>query len=182
MATTTAAQTLLAQRALNSRSDLPEEFWQLVESYRDGLILQAQTIVGSREDAEDVVQETFFAASRDFAKCQRLRLGAWLRSINRANAVDRLRGKRSESRRIQACIARASEDSFTTGGFSRLELRESLQKAVSTLPLDLQNVVRLRFFEHCSYQAIAEHLKIPIGTVSSMLMDASAALYARLRK
>ena len=124
---TTAAQTILKGGNLNSP---PDEFWELLEKFRPELIGQAQSILGNREDAEDAVQETFIAASRDCKKLPQQGLGAWLRSVNRANAVDRLRGRRSDSRRIQRKAEQLPEDTFTTGGFSRLELRDSLAHAI----------------------------------------------------
>lgn len=174
---TTAAQQILRGSHLNSP---PDAFWQLIEQYRPELIGQAQAILGNREDAEDVVQETFIAASRDHQKLPEKGLSAWLRSVNRANAVDRLRGKKSASQRILRKSQQVPEDTFTTGGFSQLELRDSLKHAMASLPENLRTIVQLRFFEHLSYKEISQRLNISIGNVSWLLMDASAALYARL--
>jgi len=75
----------------------------------------------------------------------------------------------------------APEDIFTTGGFSQLELRDSLKAAIEKLPDDLRAIVQLRYFDHLSYKEIAERLNIPVGTVNSILMDAFAGLFARLK-
>jgi len=166
---------------MSSASGAPDELWELLEKYRAELVGQAQAILNSRDDAEDTVQETFIEVSRDPKRLPQSGLGAWLKAINRRNAVDRLRGKRSDSRRIQLKAQHAPEDTFTTGGFSQLELRESLGSAIETLPENLKSIVKLRYFEQLSYKEISERLKVPVGTVNWMLMDAFAALFARLK-
>jgi RNA polymerase sigma-70 factor (ECF subfamily) len=174
---TTAAQRILKGRHSDSP---PDAFWELLEQFRPELVAQAQAIVCQREDAEDVVQETFIAVSRDHLKLPQKGLRAWLRSVNRANAVDRLRGKKSDSQRLLIRAQQIPEDVFTTGGFSQIEMRDSLKSAMKSLPENLQQVVELRFFKHYSYKQIAQTLNISIGNVSWLLMDASAALYTRL--
>jgi len=76
---------------MESPASGPGELWELLEQYRAELVKQAQAIVGNREDAEDVVQETFLKASRNIKKIPDSRIGYWLRTINRRNAVDRWR-------------------------------------------------------------------------------------------
>src|ERR1041385_909108 len=169
---TTAAHTILrSKRGMSSESEL----WELLEKYRADLVAQANAILNSRHDAEDAVQETFIEVSRDPHRLPKSGLGAWLKAINRRNAVDRLRGKRSDSRRLQLKAQQAPEDTFTTGGFSHLELRDSLGSAIETLPENLKAIVKLRYFEQLSYKQISERLKVPVGTVNWMLMDAFAA-------
>ena len=178
---TTSAQLPLMKRNMATAPEVPEPFSIQLESYRTALLQQAYLIIGNHADAEDAVQETLISAMREHARLTQTGLGAWLRSVNRANAVDCLRGKRTDSRCIQKKKQQASENTFTTGGFSQLELHDSLSRAIHTLPANLQEAVNLRFFEHLSYKQIAERLRIPIGNVSALLMDASAALYARMR-
>jgi RNA polymerase sigma-70 factor (ECF subfamily) len=162
--------------------NIPEEYWALVEQYRPELLNQALAILGNREDAEDVVQETFCDAVRDPAKLSNARsLGAWLKAINRCNALNRARGRRHDSSRMINVRNMEPERTFTTGGFNMLELRESVNIALAGLDPDLQKIVRLRYFEHLSYKDIAERLQIPIGNVGGLLMDASVKLYAKLK-
>ncbi len=163
-------------------ANIPDECWALIEKYRPELLAQACAILGNRDDAEDVVQETFCDAVRDPAKLSNARsLGAWLKSINRCNALNRARGKRHDSSRLIRVKNMDAERTFTTGGFNMLELRETVNIALGGLPPELQEIVRLRYFEHLSYKDIAERLRIPIGNVGGLLMDASVRLYAKLK-
>src|SRR5882724_8717440 len=136
MATTTAAQLTLRNskgRLQLDGADLPPQYWELIERYRGELTNQALAIVGNLQDAEDIVQETFCEAFRDSEKLREARsLGAWLRAINKNKALNRVRYKRQESKRI---IAAPRMD--TTGGFSVLEMRESVAKAIEELPSNL---------------------------------------------
>jgi RNA polymerase sigma-70 factor (ECF subfamily) len=166
---------------MSGSPDIPEQYWEVVERCRPELIAQAQAILGSREDAEDVVQETFCEAARHVEQlAQAESVLAWLKSINRANALDNLRSRQRDSKRVQTRHEQSVGDAFTTGGFSRLELGDTLRTAMATLPPHLREAVRLRYFEHLSYKQIAVQLKIPIGNVGGMLMDASVALFAQL--
>jgi RNA polymerase sigma-70 factor (ECF subfamily) len=163
-------------------TNIPDECWALVEQYRSDLINQAYAILGNQHDAEDVVQETFCDAVRDPEKLSNARsLGAWLKAINRCNALNRARGRRHDSSRLIAVRKLEPEQTFTTGGFNIVELRDTVNRALEGLSPDLQQIVRLRYFEHLSYKEIAERLQIPIGNVGGLLMDASVKLYAKLR-
>lgn len=167
---------------MRGEGNVPDEYWALVEQYRPELLNQALAILGNREDAEDVVQETFCDAVRDPAKLAHARsLGAWLKAINRCNALNRARGRRHDSSRLINVRNMEPERTFTTGGFNMLELRDSVNIALATLDPDLQQIVRLRYFEHLSYKDIAARLNIPIGNVGGLLMDASVKLYAKLK-
>lgn len=162
--------------------NIPDEYWSMIEKYRPELLQQAQAILGNREDAEDVVQETFCDAVRDPSKLTQARsLSAWLKAINRCNALNRARGKRHDSSRMINVRNMEPERTFTTGGFNMLELRESVNIALAGLDPELQKIVRLRYFEHLSYKDIADRLHMPIGNVGGLLMDASVKLYAKLK-
>jgi RNA polymerase sigma-70 factor (ECF subfamily) len=181
MAITTSAQQIIGNMRIDIPVSIPEKYWELIAQYREELIVQATEIVGNRNDAEDVVQETFCAAFKDCLKLPAASsIGAWLRSINRCNALDHRRGS---SRKLKAVERKQllGERTFTTGGFSVVELRESMHKAVDMLPQNLRDVVALRYWENLSFHEIAERLQIPIGTVQSRLFEASNRLYAKLK-
>src|ERR1043166_83800 len=98
MATTTSAQQILRRAGMDA-SGVPDHFWETLESYRAELEEQARAILGNSADAEDVVQETFCEALRNPQKLSEVRsVGAWLKTINRANALNRARDKRHDSK------------------------------------------------------------------------------------
>ena len=184
MATTTAAHTILTGvggAGTDWKSRIPEQYWEIIDRYRPELVTQAHAILNNVDDAEDVVQETFCDAIREPGKlAQADSVGAWLKSINRCNALNRRRDTQRSSKRMQA-VQRMDDDTFTTGGFTVMELRESIGKALVVLPQNLQAMVKLRYWEHLSCKEIAARLKMPEGSVKRMLFEANNKLYDRLK-
>ena len=181
MSATTAAQKILG--ASGAPSEVQDQLGELIHRYRGELINQALAILGNQEDAEDVVQETFCEALRnpdDLKKVQSL--GAWLRTINHGNAVDRLRGRRRDAAKSDRLRAMDPQREATTGGFSTIVLREAVAKAIEALPDRQREAVVLYYWEHLSYDEIATRLDVSSRTVRRLLYEASSHhLYAKLK-
>jgi len=162
---------------MNSPEGVPQAYWELVNQYRDELVAQAHAILNNIEDAEDVVQETFAEAFRNTDKMNNAEsLGAWMRTVNRCNALNRIR-TRSRERKKSARLQRIEPaKNHTTGGINALEIRDQVNKAMQTLPASMREIVRLRYWENLSYKEIGDILKIPIGTVMSRLARARGKL------
>ena len=163
-------------------SGFPAEFRALVEEHRQKLLRQALAILRNHSDAEDVVQETFCEAFKDRDKLAQVQsLGAWLSVTNHRNALNRLRTRQREQHRLVRKQRELPTRALTTGGFSGIELRDSIAKAIEPLPPSVRAAVVLRYFEHLSYAQIAERLKISKRTVGTLLCQASAHLYKALQ-
>ena len=181
MSITTSAQQILGNGRTDWHEGVPEKYWDMIDRYRDELILHAASILNNREDAEDVAQQTFCDAFRDCEKLPRTgSVGAWLREINRCNALNYLRDKGRAAKRADRKREENPDRTFTTGGFSIIELRELMVQAIKELPENLQKVVELRFWENLSFKEIAARLRLPLGTVQSRLFDASNRMYQKL--
>ena len=160
---------------------IPEKYWELVEQYRAELIDEALPIVGNREDAEDVVQETFCEALKTPGKLLAAdSIGAMLHAINRCNAVDRVRRKKRDSQRIVNKIQNDPGELATTGGFSGLERADFVANAIDTLTPKTRAVIVLHYFEHLTCKQIAERLKQPQGTVNRLLYEGLKTLFTKL--
>jgi RNA polymerase sigma-70 factor (ECF subfamily) len=182
MAITASAQDILRNAKMDFRQDIPPQYWETIERHRDDLVGQALGILGNMEDAEDVVQETFCEAFRDSGKLAQARsIGAWLRTINRCNALNRLRNRRRESDNQDKRREQSPDKSFTTGGFGAVEACDSVAAAIETLPADLRKVVVLRYWRYFSYKQIAAQMRIPPGAVGRMIYDATLQLYEKLK-
>lgn len=182
MPVTTSAQRILRHSLMDSESKIPESFWELVEQYRAELLNQALMITGTMADAEDVVQETFCEAMRgreELAKVRSVR--AWLRAINRANALDHQRNRKRDVDRTKRKQQQAPDRAVTTGGFSMLELRDSVAGAIDTLPPKLRTVILLRYWEQLSYDEVASRMNVTPSAVWHLLHDATLKLYGRLK-
>ncbi|MCW8133035.1 MAG: RNA polymerase sigma factor [Planctomycetota bacterium] len=155
-------------------------FWQLVDRFRADLINQGYAILGNLQDAEDVAQETLCRAYRELHQLNDpTKLGAWIRSINRCNALDLRRRRKRECNARHEIQEQGSDPA--TGGFTQVDVKELIARAVDSLPEDLRTVVVFRYWEHLPYQEIARRLNMPLGTVKSQLARADRLLERRLQ-
>lgn len=168
----------------------PDHFWQLVERFRADLVNQSLAILGNQADAEDVAQESLCQAFQELATLKDpQRLGVWMRSINRCNALDLLR-KRSREKvkhggRLAAENAMAPETTPTGSNLENVHRAgkvEVVARAVDALPEPFREVVVLRYWEKKSYEELAQCLGVPVGTIKSRLARADSMLVAKLRK
>lgn len=183
MALTTSANQIMsgAEKDARGQGAIPEQYWALVEEYRGVLVNQAYAILGNAEDAEDTAQETFCEAVRHPAKLAQARsLGAWLRSINKAHALNRLRERQGAAGREAKKREERAKRNFTTGGMSLVEMREALAQAIDALPKRQREVMVLRYWEGCSFEDIAARLKLPLTGVWRLHLDASMHLHRKI--
>lgn len=168
----------------------PDQFWQLVERFRGDLVNQAFAILGNQADAEDVAQESLCQTFQELNTLKNPRkLGTWMRSINRCNALDLWRKRKREQARAAAESAgHAAIAPETTPTGTNLELArrrrsaDQVARAVDSIPEPFRSVVVLRYWEKKSYEEIADWLSIPLGTVKSRMARADHLLVARLRR
>jgi RNA polymerase sigma-70 factor, ECF subfamily len=177
MPTTTLAHEILSLPGVKNGT-VPDKFWELLETYRSELINQAFGITGSMADAEDVVQETFCEAFRGSEKLAKVNsVGAWLRTINRGNALNRSTASRRKADNEKKHQPRAT---ICSGGFSGVEMHEALAAVIDALPENMRRVTLLRFWDKLSFEDIADRLKLSQATVWRLSYEASAILFKKL--
>jgi RNA polymerase sigma-70 factor, ECF subfamily len=138
----------------------------------------ARRLVGSREDAEELVQETYARAFRSWRSyTPGTNLRAWLMRILTNLNIDR--GRREQ--RTPATQPLEEGDYFLynrleaeTGGEDEARVVERLSQdeivqALSAVPHDFRDVIVLVDIGDFSYADAAQILDIPIGTVMSRL-------------
>ncbi len=174
----------LIQEALSGDS---AAFGRLVSRYQDRLYHAITHLVGSAEDARDVVQDAFVQA---FVKLETFRGASafytWLYRIAFNLAVSRRRRQRPtvsvEAAREQT--GREPQDA-NMGPEANIEQQErvaQVRAALSRLSDEHRTVLVLREMEGCRYEAIAEILEVPVGTVRSRLFRARMQLRDELRQ
>lgn len=167
------------------RAGREEAFRELVELLRERLFRLALRLTGSREDAFDVVQETFLKVYRDIdAWNERSAFYSWLYRVASNLAIDKLR-RRKKDRELASGFA--IERSPERDNISELiEARatehelERLASAVATLPEGQRTVVTLRHYEGLSLKEIAEIRGCALGTVKSTLHQAFRSIQRAL--
>jgi RNA polymerase sigma-70 factor, ECF subfamily len=146
----------------------------------DRLYRAAWALTGSREDAEDLVQETY---TRVLARPRVLRNSDELGYLLRALRNTFLTQKRAESRRVRP--ERLGErlelvsDPHAPEPQTALDARE-LYAAVAALPADFRDVLVAVDITGLSYKEAARALRVREGTVMSRLYRARQQVVRRV--
>jgi RNA polymerase sigma-70 factor (ECF subfamily) len=162
------------------------EFEELAMPLFDQLYNFAHWLTQNREEAEDLLQETYAKGLRGFSSFQ---LGtnfrAWMYRILRNTFLTSRTGLRAtstvsldleENEADLAVESKTPETILMSRSNSQL-----VQRAIENLPVHYQEIILLCEVEEMSYQEIAETLSIPIGTVMSRLSRARKTLRDGLR-
>ncbi len=151
---------------------------QLVRTHGSMVFGTAWRILGHSADAEDVAQEVFLEVFRLY---QQRPVQTWtglLRRMAACRALDRLRQRRY-TQPLDGLRLLASTDSPEEQAIAD-ELGTRLRQALTELTEREASVFCLRYFEHLSYQQIADILNIRCGSVAVALHKARARLEALL--
>jgi len=168
----------LTLRALAGDTDA---FFALAERHQARMYSAVLRIVGDAHEAEDVVQD---ALLRAHSKLKTFRaeaaLSTWLYRIAINLALRRARRRRRQALQHEALLCGPETPTADPAAAAQLrQRRETISNAVQSLPEKQRVCVLLRYFEHHSYDQIADVLGISIGTVCSRLYHARGRL-ARL--
>jgi RNA polymerase sigma-70 factor (ECF subfamily) len=149
-------------------------FETLYRQYEKLVFRTAFLIMGSRQAAEDVLQEVFVSVwkSRHTYDPNRGKLSTWLHRITVNQCSKEKVGKMPAT----VSLEEKEIDLPETGHQSQPEEisiakveYDRLLKAMNALDTKHRSVLILRYFNDLSYQEIAEALEIPLGTVKSRL-------------
>lgn len=152
--------------------------------YLDNLYFYAVKSLGSRPDADCLVQETVMRAFKWYESFQPgTNLKAWLFKILNNTLVSMKRRERSIPVGDQETFERATlADPDRTRAYdtelSVLEgvMDEHLEYAVKALPPEAREILILADIEGMPYEEIARVLEVPVGTVKSRVSRARARL------
>ncbi|HVS16136.1 MAG TPA: sigma-70 family RNA polymerase sigma factor [Thermoanaerobaculia bacterium] len=163
-----------------------EALRELHDRYAGLLIGLARRIVGSREEAEDVVQEALVQAWRQAARYQpsRSSVSTWLAMITRSRAIDRIRTRRVVDRTAQAAHDEGFSGHASAEGPSTVihrERRARLQSVMEELPAEQRQMLELAYFGGLTQAEIAEETGIPLGTVKTRTLLAMRKLRTALQ-
>jgi RNA polymerase sigma-70 factor (ECF subfamily) len=183
-----------------------EAYRLLVERYQNRLLAMASDILKSREDAEDVVQESFVKAFLSLGKFKGdSSFYTWLYRIayNMAIDVRRKAGRRGgnhveykEGAGVNKVASSSGEGAETVTGSAehlqnvegphaalvRKETGRRLQEVLRELSEEHRAVIMLREVDGLNYDEIAHAVGVPRGTVMSRLHYARKALQQALQE
>ncbi|MBI2428331.1 MAG: sigma-70 family RNA polymerase sigma factor [Ignavibacteriales bacterium] len=146
-------------------------------------------ILKEKEETEDVLQEVFVNVweRAEMYDGQLGNPGAWLARIARNRAVDRLRSKNYRTRSKESDIDQ-HHDYFTADASSNPEHRailssqqEEILIALTSLSKDQKDLIEFAYFRGFTQSELADHFKLPLGTVKTRMRTAMSILRQKLR-
>jgi len=131
----------------------------------------AMKILGTQAEAEDLTQEIFLSLC---TKCDydptRGTLGAFLATLTRSRAIDRIRARTRKTRFLDALgEAPITEDPIASPleELSIAECSERVRTALAALPETQRRVLEMAYYRGLSQTEISAELDTPLGTVKS---------------
>lgn len=188
MASTTPAEdeaTLVAQLRAGDEA----AFEQVVRAYGGRLLAVARRIVGTEEDARDVVQDAFLNAFKSLERFEgNAKLSTWLHRIVVNAALMKLRTrKRKPEQSIETLLPAYLDDGHHEERFKswdepvdklmeRAENREIVRKQIDALPDSYRTVLVLRDIEGLDTEEAANVLGLSVNATKIRLHRARQAL------
>ena len=171
----------------NFRND---EFIKEAMPHESALYNYALKIAGNSDDAQDLVQETYYKAYRHFDKFQSgTNSKAWMFMILKNSFINDYRKSKREPykldyEQIQNFYENVKSDRSITNNLDKEYynslLDDELTEAIDILPAKMREVFLLCDLEGYSYEETAELVGCPIGTVRSRLHRARHILQEKL--
>ena len=162
--------------------------WQsLFRRFRLPLFVYVAELVQSREEALDIVQETFANASRYIGTLRDdSKFASWLFQISHQKCIRYLE-RRGQKASMELPLD--EENQHLTSAESnprewaiRKEDEEAFSRMLEQLPIAQRSVLLLHFVEDFSLEEIAEISRAPVGTVKSRMHHAKQTLRKLLGK
>lgn len=167
----------------------PQAFGQLYDQSSTLLFTLACRILSDREEAAELLQEVYLEVWRKIAKYDPGRGTpiAWLVTLTRSRAIDRLRSRASRGQQVTVDSLEhplvshtpdVSQNPYEAQEDS--ELRQMMAKAILDLPVPQQQAIEMAFYQGLTHTEIAAKLNQPLGTVKTRIKLAMTKLRASL--
>ncbi len=151
-------------------------FEVLVARYTIRLLAFCRHMLGSREDAEDVLQEVFTAAFNALHADDRpVNVRPWLYRIARNRSLNHLR--RTPAIGVDSMDVHLAEHGISTA--DKVHRREEFRQLIAdvgTLPETQRSALIMREMDNLSYEQISEAMETTIPSVKSLLVRARVGL------
>jgi RNA polymerase sigma factor (sigma-70 family) len=155
---------------------------EIYNLYVKAMFNTALRIVGDREEAEDVIQESFLDG---FMKIDMFRgdstFGAWLKSIVVNKSIAKLRSRKivieEIDDRMESSLTYVDEEDLE----DKLEMIDKIKRVITSLPNGFRLVLNLYLFEGYDHQEIGEILGISEVTSRSQYIRGKSKLLELLK-
>src|SRR5262245_32790794 len=159
-----------------ARSGNAGAFEAIVDRYQGRLLGFCRQMLGSTEDAEDVLQEVFVNAYRAMLADEReINLRPWLYRIARNRSLNHLRKPTADAQESMDMVPAVDASSTAEKVHNREEFRQLLVD-VKKLPETQRSALLLREMDALSYEEIAAAMETTVPSVKSLLVRARISL------
>lgn len=149
----------------------PLTFDELVRRHQTTVVAYCLRALGDAAEARDAAQEVFLTAWRERERYEeRGKLKIFLLKIARNRCLASQKKRRRKTESLESVPPR--EDP----AFARFEAKRAVEDALSRVPEERAEVVRLKHLDGLSLAEIAEVVEAPVGTVKSRLSRGLADL------
>jgi RNA polymerase sigma factor (sigma-70 family) len=157
-------------------------FTELMGYYKDALYFLLLKMVSTKEDAEDLMIETFEKAFRKIKTYNSsYAFSTWLFRIATNHGIDYMRTIKKQPQSVYlenkpdfehhvSKITELSEEELNPEEeIINNQNKIALKNIIKKLPPDYRNILIMRYFEEMTYNEISDKLELPIGTVKARL-------------
>jgi RNA polymerase sigma-70 factor (ECF subfamily) len=157
-----------------------QAFGVLVERYGQKLLRYGRKFLADPDNIEDIVQDVFLRVYQNIKSFDATRrFSPWIYRIAHNAFVNALKKSSRGSVPVfdfDALVAHQAYEDPVPAEKEREEIGVLLKRGLNTLTPAYREILILNYIEGLSYQAIADVLHIPMGTVGVRLSRARAAL------
>ena len=131
----------------------------------------AMAVLRNPDEAQDLTQEVFLSLCRERGyDAGRGTVGAFLTTITRTRAIDRLRRRTRRVRLLREHHAATPDEPPAQSPHERLSLAqcsERVRAALAALPSNERRVLEMMYFQGLTQAEIADDIPAPLGSVKS---------------
>jgi RNA polymerase sigma-70 factor (ECF subfamily) len=168
------------ERALLDRCRAGDDaaFAELVDLHKNLVYGLVSRMVPDRSRVDDLAQEVFLKIYRGLPYFRgEARVSTWIyRIVQNVCLAARPRRQPEVSLDQEDRKGRRLDPGAADGSFGDLELRDRLEKAIAQLPEQQRLLIAAHYLNGVQYEALAEALAIPLGTVKTHLYRAKRRL------
>lgn len=156
----------------------PWEYGELVTRYEDAFLRKALSIVYNREDAEEIVQDTFtkiYVNAHRYVPTEGATFRSWAYRILINTAITYYNKKRRQGERLTNLHPEYEGLISDADGATVTITKDAVDRMLAKLPSHFALVLRLHYVERWPQQAIAEELGETIGSIKVRIYRAKQA-------
>jgi len=165
----------------------PAAFQELYDTHADTVYSVARQMLSDEAEAGDLLQEVFLKiwnASEHYDPVLG-KVVSWIITITRRRCLNRLRSvqRRAAAYRASAEESASSGDSAENSrdALLRAETARAVHAALSALPPEQGEAIRLSFLSGLTHEETAEQLNAPLGTVKARIRRGLARMKEQLQ-